>query len=109
NEVDDTLAMKRSVFGRFHFRVKKNEPYMLSFIQRGSITKEVVVDANDLPLMHRDMRVRHLRFDVTMKEGDPEAHLRYAHPVGYIRFKPHTGRVQVEYDSALERTANEAR
>lgn len=101
NVYGDTVAREQTT-KRFHFRVDHNEPFVVSFAQPGSITKDVVVDTSHLPPLRRDARVKHLRFDVVMEPGDPGHRSRYARPVGYVRFRPQAGSVEVIYDHEPE-------
>jgi len=105
----DTLAIRSSSTGHFHFRVPHHATYVVHFEQAGRLTKEVVVDASQMPLTRNAYRLRHIRFNVLMEEGDPSVHLRYANPVGYIGFRPRSGRVNVVYDYAMETSTSEVR
>src|SRR5262245_50583690 len=71
----DTIDVRSSRSGRFHFRVEAGDAYLLGFRQPGSITKEVVVDASHA--LRSARRNKRVEFDVVMREGDPDMRERY--------------------------------
>lgn len=105
----DTLLVERPRSGRFNYRVPHNTSYVLRFAEEGSITKEVVVDASELPTVRKKYRVRRIEFDVMMEQGDPGEHWRYARPVGFIGFRRGSGTMQVFYEDGNTVEAADAR
>ena len=101
----DTLLIDQPRSGRFHYRVQREASYLVQFAQDGSITKEVVVDAAQLPRTRNAFRVRAIEFDVVMKQGDPNQRWRYDSPVGFITFRRGSGSMQVLYDHDVEPVA----
>lgn len=102
----DTLISEQLSNGQFFYRVPRNARYILRFEEPASVTKEMVVDASDLPRVERMHAVRRIEFDVLMETGDPAQQWRYSEPVGFTSLK-RGSTMRVFYDPVEEAVVNE--
>ncbi|HRH69343.1 MAG TPA: hypothetical protein PLB89_07555 [Flavobacteriales bacterium] len=101
-DVGDTSCVRVTLQGRGKFRIETSddELYLLRFEQDGSISKTVQVDTK-YAQRKAGVRKRIVVFDVQLAPVDTVVPLRYAGPVGKIRFHHSNGRMQVERDRHL--------
>lgn len=97
----DTLVREDLSDGQFSYRVPRNARYILRFEEPSSVTKEMVVDASELPRVQRMHAVRRIEFDVTMEHGDPAQQWRYSEPLGFTSLK-RGSTMRVFYDPVEE-------
>jgi hypothetical protein len=81
--------------GRFWVNAPEQERYTLSFGQNGSLTKEVVVDANHAAKGVKGSRDRMIQFDVVLQLDESDGQLRYDGAVGKVAFHHSNGRMKV--------------
>jgi hypothetical protein len=98
----DTIAQERTFTGEFRFLLHRRSAYTICFFGAGLATRELVVDAAQLPDLPAQDALRSVRFDVLMNEGDDAAAVRFSHPVGFINYRPNAGSLELVYDDADE-------
>lgn len=90
----EVMPMLLANDGSFEVDVPEGDRYFLHFTQFGSITKTIEVDATNALCEQRSKR-RALEFDVLLSAADGGDLLRYAGPVGRIRFSEVDGSLAV--------------
>lgn len=89
------LLVRRN--GRFWVNAPEAERYTLSFMQEGSIAKQVVVDAHNAGRSVSAAKDRVIRFEVVLHTDGNGGTLRYGGPVGSVAFHHSNGRIRVAH------------
>ena len=82
--------------GRFWICAPADDRYTLRFSQAGMVTKEIVVDGHDA-CAARKGRDRKLEFDVMLFADRSDQAMRFAAPVGIVRFRSAKGEAHVTH------------
>ena len=104
----DTLASGYSRNDRFRYQLHRDASYILRFSHPGLVTTDVAIAARELPRVRKVNKVRLMRFNILMEEGDPDVQMRHGRAVGFTGFSSSAGKVRVVYDYTIEPIVSEA-